>query len=48
MMHGHHATAIISSKFLMGQVGPLYSDYHVWVMKIKDAFDPNKISNPLP
>jgi hypothetical protein len=48
MMHGHHATAIISSKFLMGQVGPLYSDYHVWTMKIKDAFDPNNISNPLP
>jgi hypothetical protein len=47
IMHGHHATAIISSRFLMEQLGPLYSNFHLWAMKIKEAFDPNNVSNPL-
>jgi len=46
--HGYHASMPPNSKSLMEQLGPLYSNYHVWATKIKEAFDPNMVSNPLP
>ena len=45
--YGYHASMPPNSKSLMEQLGPLYSNYHVWANKIKEAFDPNKVSNPL-
>jgi hypothetical protein len=46
--HGHHASMPPNSRSLMEQLGPLYSNYHVWAMKIMGAFDPIFVSNPLP
>lgn len=46
--HGHHATMPPRSQSMMEILGPLYSNYHVWATKIKQAFDPNMVSNPLP
>jgi glycolate oxidase len=45
--HGYHASMPPNSKSLMEQLGPLYSNYHVWAMKISEAFDPNMVSNPI-
>jgi hypothetical protein len=42
--HGYHAA--MPSRFMMERQGPLYSNYHVWAIKIKDALDPNRVSNP--
>jgi len=28
------------------KLGPLYSNFHLWQMKIKKAFDPNSVANP--
>jgi len=46
--HGYHASMPPNSQSLLKQLGPLYSNCHVWAMKIKEAFDPNMVSNPLP
>ena len=27
--------------------GPLYSNYHYWLPKLKEAFDPNNVANPM-
>jgi glycolate oxidase len=45
--HGYHASMPPNSKSLMEQLGPLYSNYHIWANKIKEAFDPNMVSNPI-
>jgi glycolate oxidase len=44
--HGYHTH--MPPRALSGiiKLGPLYSNYHVWAIKIKDAFDPYHISNP--
>lgn len=46
--HGHHATMPPRYQSMMEKLGPLYSNYHVWATKIKEVFDPNMVSNPLP
>jgi hypothetical protein len=45
---GFHAAMPPGSGALMEQLGPLYSNYHVWARKIKEAFDRRNVSNPLP
>jgi len=29
------------------QLGPLYSNYHVWLRRIKESFDTNNVANPM-
>jgi glycolate oxidase len=42
--HGYHAA--MPPRFMIKKQGPLYSNYHVWTIKIKKALDPNGNSNP--
>ena len=28
------------------QLGPLYSNCHIWLQQLKEAFDPNNVANP--
>ena len=28
-------------------LGPLYSNYHLWLQRLKQSFDPNNVSNPM-
>jgi hypothetical protein len=44
--HGYHAATPAHGKAMMEKFGPLWSNFHVWAGKIKDAFDPNDVSNP--
>jgi glycolate oxidase len=46
--HGYHAATPPPVKAMMERLGPLYSNFQIWTNKIKDAFDPNKVSNPMP
>lgn len=46
--YGHHAAMPPRVKAMMERLGPLYSNYHLWMTKIKDSFDPNDVSNPTP
>lgn len=43
---GHHASTPPRVKAVMEQLGPLYNNFHIWTNRIKDAFDPNGLSNP--
>lgn len=45
--HGYHAASPPRAVSAMEKLGPLYSNFHVWAIKIKEAFDPNAVSNPL-
>jgi hypothetical protein len=45
--HGYHAASPPRATSAMDKLGPLYSNFHIWAKKIKDAFDPNGLSNPL-
>jgi hypothetical protein len=31
----------------MEELGPLYSNCHIWMRKIKESFDPNDVANPM-
>jgi hypothetical protein len=44
--HGYHAATPAHGKEMMEKFGPLWSNFHVWMGKIKDTFDPNGVSNP--
>jgi len=46
--YGHHASSTPRTGEMMRKLGPLFSNYHVWAEQIKDAFDPNQVSNPRP
>jgi len=46
--HGYHAATPPRVKAAMERFGPLYSNFHIWTDKIKNAFDPNGVSNPGP
>ena len=46
--HGYHAATPPPVKALMEMLGPLYSNFQIWRNKIKEAFDPNIVSNPIP
>jgi hypothetical protein len=46
--HGYHAATPPPVKALMEKLGPLYSNFHKWRQRIKEAFDPNNVSNPGP
>jgi glycolate oxidase len=48
MRHGFHSTMPRNNKAALEMQGPLYSNYHIWAAQIKEAFDPNKVSNPVP
>jgi len=43
--HGYHAATPMQGKALE-KLGPLWSNYHVWLNKIKESFDPLDLSNP--
>lgn len=42
--HGETLGCLNANTELMG---PLYDNYHIWLRKIKESFDPKNISNPL-
>lgn len=44
--HGYHAASPPPAREIMEKLGPLYSNFHVWRNKIKEAFDPDNVSNP--
>lgn len=44
--HGHHTHMPPRAGPGIEKLGPLYSNYHLWAMKIKKTFDPNAVSNP--
>ena len=46
--HGYHAATPPRAQSVMERMGPLYSNFHTWAIKIKETFDPNGVSNPLP
>lgn len=46
--HGNHGSMPYRGKTSLALRGPLYSNCHVWLNRIKDAFDPNGLSNPIP
>jgi hypothetical protein len=46
--HGYHAASPTLAKTMMERHGPLWSNYHIWANKFKQAFDPNNVSNPVP
>ena len=46
--HGYHAATPPPVKALTEKLGPLYSNFHKWRQRIKEAFDPNNVSNPGP
>ena len=45
--HGYHASTPPASKAMMGKIGPLYSNFNVWLTKIKETFDPNTVAKPM-
>ena len=45
--HGYHAEMPGASPAAMARQGTLYSNYHLWASRIKAAFDPNNVSNPM-
>lgn len=40
--YGHHAATPAHNKAMMEKFGPLWSNYHIWVAKIKEAFSPGE------
>ena len=46
--HGHHAATPPPVKAMMERLGPLYGNFQKWRHKIKEAFDPKDLSNPVP
>jgi glycolate oxidase len=46
LRHGYHASMPGSAPQMMAVQGPLYSNYHIWLQQIRDAFDPNHLANP--
>jgi glycolate oxidase len=46
--HGFHTSTPAFGRQMMEKYGPLWSNFHIWSGKIKDTFDPNKVSNPAP
>jgi len=36
--HGYHSSSPGGMKVMMDRLGPLYSNYHIWLTKVKDAF----------
>ncbi len=44
--HGYHAATPPQVREMMEKLGPLYSNFHIWRNRIKEAFDPNNVSNP--
>ena len=46
--HGFHAASPPPVKDLMERIGPLYGNFQKWIHEIKETFDPNGVSNPMP
>jgi FAD/FMN-containing dehydrogenase len=46
--HGYHSSSPPRTGAMLQRLGPLYSNCHVWAERIKQAFDPNNVSNPMP
>jgi predicted secreted protein len=42
-----HAEELGCLNAVMEQLGPLYSNCHVWMRKIKESFDPQNVANPM-
>ncbi len=48
LRHGYHAASPSHGKAMMEKYGPLWSNFHLWQNRIKEAFDPAGVSNPPP
>ncbi|MCC7464161.1 MAG: FAD-binding oxidoreductase [Gammaproteobacteria bacterium] len=48
LKYGHHAKTIVSGGPLLDQLGPLYSNYHVWLNAIRAAFGAAPAGGPPP
>ncbi|MCC6201682.1 MAG: FAD-binding oxidoreductase [Gammaproteobacteria bacterium] len=46
--HHHHGSSPPRAKAMLERLGPRYSNCHVWIERLKAAFDPNDVSNPMP
>ena len=46
--HGLHSEMPGGSISQLNSMGPLYSNFHIWAMQMKEAFDPNNVANPMP
>lgn len=44
--NGHHGTMPPRLAAAAAAMGPLYSNAHLWANRVKDAFDPQRVSNP--
>jgi len=42
-----HAETPGSLSAVTMQLGPLYCNYHLWLQRLKESFDPNNVSNPM-
>lgn len=45
--HRYHSETPGSLNASAMQLGPLYSDYHIWMQRLKQSFDPNNAANPM-
>jgi hypothetical protein len=44
--NGHHGTMPPRTAAGSAALGALYSNSHLWAGRVKDAFDPQRVSNP--
>ena len=47
LAHHFHAETLGCLNMPTEQMGPLYLNYHLWLKKLKAAFDPNNLANPI-
>ena len=45
--HHFHAETLGCLNATAELLGPLYMNYHLWLRKLKAAFDPNNLANPI-
>ena len=44
--NGHHGTMPLRTVAASQAIGALFSNAHMWANRVKDAFDPQRVSNP--
>ncbi|MBO4834507.1 MAG: FAD-binding oxidoreductase [Lachnospiraceae bacterium] len=47
LAHHFHAETLGCLNATAELLGPLYCNYHLWLRKLKSAFDPNNLANPI-
>ncbi|MBR3103681.1 MAG: hypothetical protein IKH46_07635, partial [Lachnospiraceae bacterium] len=45
--HHFHAETPGCLNAVTQQLGPLYMNYHLWLRKLREAFDPKNLANPI-